>query len=104
MTGGSVTGTIRVFEGRLFIERDDGACPNVFLHKAVAQWGGFEPPYEGRRVRCEIVRDGMGNCAAANVTPADALVRSGGRRGRDKDPVGAAEPSDRAKPAEGAGE
>ena len=69
MTDEPITGTVRVIAGRLlFIECDDGACPNIFLHKAVAQRGGFTPPYEGRRVRCEIAQDGMGNCTATKVT------------------------------------
>jgi cold shock CspA family protein len=59
----------------MFIERDDGASPNVFLHRTIAERAGLAPLYDGRRVRCATTQDPWGNCAAIEVaelyTPTD---------------------------------
>jgi cold shock CspA family protein len=85
----TVIGTIRTAEGRLFIERDDGISPDVFLHVTIAKKGDLAPPYDGRRVRCEVALDGMGNCAARSVTE---LLPNSHRRNRDEAAVDQARP------------
>jgi cold shock CspA family protein len=78
--GKIIVGTIRRLEGRLFVARDDGETPDTFLHESIARRGGLTRPYEGQRVRCAITIDGMGNCAAREVTSeaAGSMMNSGG--------------------------
>src|SRR5689334_13680339 len=63
-----ITGTLREVEGQLRIERDDGASPNVFVHAEVARRCGFEPPYDSRRVRAEVLKDWVGNSCALSIS------------------------------------
>jgi len=73
MTGAFVTGIIHVVgKNAMFIERDDGVSPNIFLHAITAERGGLVPPYDGQSVFCEVVCDGRGNCAALSVAAVPA--------------------------------
>ena len=68
-----VTGTVQRLRGNfMFIARDDGVIPDVYLHVSVARQGGLVEPYDGQRVRCEITRDGVGNVTALEVAPLSA--------------------------------
>ncbi len=63
----TVLGTVRMAERGMFIERDDGASPNVYLHPTIAKRGGLMAPFDGKRVRCEVSRDAFGNYAAVEI-------------------------------------
>jgi hypothetical protein len=80
------TGTIRACGGNLFIEPDAAGRGrrNAFLDRRLAQRGGLSPPFEGQRVRCEVVWDWAGNCVATQVFALPAPAEGENRQPRGK--------------------